>query len=122
MAASAPRDGGGGPWLTIARRGLILLNRAAYLALHGPAAVELLFDTRERILALRPVAPTVEHAYPVRATTDTHTGSFVISAFACLNHYRIDRSVTTRYPAYLDGDLLCANLDNPDTRRNDERR
>ncbi len=112
MRAAAPPVREGRPWLTVERRGLILVNRAAYLALHCPAAVELLFDVRERIVGLRPVAPTVEHAYPVRATTDPRSGSFVISALAFLNHYRIDRSVTTRQPAYLDGDVLCAKLDN----------
>ncbi len=103
------------PLVTIQKRGTITLNKSAYSALGEPDAVELLYDRDERIVGLRPVEASLEHAYPVRPTISRGSGSYVISALAFTAFYDIDTEQPRRWHAHLVDDVLCIDLDSAGT-------
>jgi hypothetical protein len=100
------------PFVTIQKKGVISLNRAAFEALGDPESVELLYDPDARLVALRKVDGFVEHAYQVRAPVQNHA-TWLISGAAFVAYYEIDASVSVRRPARLDGDLLIIDLNDP---------
>ena len=100
------------PFVTIQKKGVISLNRAAFEALESPEAVELLYDRDERRVALRRGDPSVEHAHHVRAPVQNHA-TWLISCSAFVNYYEIDASVSVRRAARMEGDLLIINLNDP---------
>lgn len=103
------------PHITIQKRGTMSLNKSAYVALGSPDAVELLYDTGERIVGLRPADSLAEHAHTVRASTTSGSGTFAISAMAFTKFYDIDTTRSLRWAAYLDDGVLCINLNDPAT-------
>ena len=54
------------PMFTLQTRGLISMNQAAFEALGKPAAVALLYDADEAVVALRMVEKNYQNAYTVR--------------------------------------------------------
>lgn len=98
------------PRVTIQKRGTISLNRSAFAALGSPDAVELLYDRERGIVGLRSIDPKADNAYQVRRSSPSASGPWVISAMAFTRFYDIDTSVSLRWPAYLDDDILCANI------------
>jgi hypothetical protein len=100
------------PFVTIQKKGVISLNRAAFEALGNPESVELLYDPDARLVALRKVDSFVEHAYQVRAPVENHA-TWLISGAAFVAYYEIDASVSVRRAARQDGDLLIVDLNDP---------
>ncbi len=100
------------PFVTIQKKGVISLNRAAFDALGSPESVELLFDPDAHLVALRRVESSVEHAYQVRAPVENRA-TWLISAGAFVNYYEIDNSRSVRRTARIDGDLLIIDLNDP---------
>lgn len=98
------------PFVTIQRRGSFSLNRSAYVALGSPESVELLYDRDESIVGLRAIASNAENAYHVRHSSRAGRGPWVISAMAFTKFYGIDTTVTRRWAAHLDDDVLCVEL------------
>jgi hypothetical protein len=103
------------PHLTIQKRGTISVNRSAFEALGAPDAVELLYDRERDIVGLRGIDPKADNAYLVRRTTSSASGPWVISAMAFTHFYDIDTAVSKRWTAFLDDDVLCADLSTPGT-------
>ncbi len=102
----------GQPFVTIQKKGVLSLNRAAFEALEGPDAVELLYDSEARLVALRKVDSSVDHAYHVRAPVENHA-TWLISVGAFVNYYEIDTSRSVRRAARVEGDLLVIDLNDP---------
>jgi hypothetical protein len=100
------------PFVTIQKKGVISLNRAAFEALESPEAVELLYDGDERLVALRKTDPSLEHAHHVRTPVENHA-TWLISCSGFVNYYEIDASVSIRRAARKEGDLLIINLNDP---------
>jgi hypothetical protein len=98
------------PHVTIQKRGTISLNKSAYLAIGSPDSVELLYDRDARIIGLRKVSGDAENAYHVRASSQSPSGPWVISAMAFTKFYDIDTTTSQRWDAYLDDDVLCVDL------------
>lgn len=98
------------PYVTIQRRGVLSFNHAAHEALGKPAAIELLYDAAAQVMGVRGVDPTTEHAYAFRQTAGRSNGSFMVSGIAFAKYYGIPTEVSRRYPAYMDGDVLCVDL------------
>ncbi len=96
------------PFVTLQRKGVFSLNRAANALLGEPTSVELLYDTQARIVGFRPVDSDAPTAYAVQ--TVESGSSFLVAGTRFLAHYDIDHSTSTRWPAYLDGGVLCINL------------
>ena len=103
------------PHVTIQRRGAMSMNRSAFIAIGSPDAVELLYDREARVIGLRPVRATADHAYQVRRSTRADSGPWVISAMAFMHYYDIDIAKTRRWCAYLDHDVLCVDLNQEPT-------
>lgn len=103
------------PTITVQKRGTMSLNKAAQMVLGAPAAVELLYDANARTVGLRAVSARADHGYSLRSSTRTDAGPFVISAMAFLHFYDIYPNETLRWIAYLAGDVLCINLNDPAT-------
>lgn len=106
------RRAGRQPFVTIQKKGVISINRAAFEALGNPEFVELLYDPDARLVGLRRVDSSVEHAYQVRAPVEGHA-TWVISGAAFVSYYEIDTSTSVRRGASMDGDLLVVNLNDP---------
>jgi hypothetical protein len=104
------------PQVTIQKRGAISLNRPAYLVLGSPDAVELLYDRKDRVVGLRPIDPRADNAYRVRRASPSASGPWVISAMAFTKFYDIDTARSLRWPARLNGDVLCVDLSAVGTR------
>lgn len=102
------------PYVTVQRKGVISLNRAAYDSLGEPETVELMFDREERLIGVRKVEPTIEHAYLVRGN-GTKARSFLIAGTAFTNYYEIDVSVARRWPAEVVDGTLVVDLKEPGT-------
>lgn len=104
------------PTVTIQKSGVISMNKAALTALGSPPAVQLLFDNRSHTIGLRATHSTDDDdAYPIRSTNGPNNGPFVISAMAFLRFYGVCQDLSRRWTAYLDGDILCVDLDDAAT-------
>lgn len=100
------------PFVTVQKKGVISLNKAAFEALDSPDYVELLYDRDARLVALRKVDSSVEHSYQVRAPVEGHA-TWVLSGAAFVSYYEIDTSSSVRRAAHMDGDMLIVNLNDP---------
>ena len=101
------------PLITIQKKGVFSLNRSAYEALGSPDWVELLYDHDSRLVAIRKVDESVEHAY--RCRTFGKGGTWLVSGTAFSNYYGIDTSTPTRRAAHMEDDMLVIDLNDPGT-------
>lgn len=98
------------PAVTIQKRGNMSVNRAAFVALGEPQAVELLYDPSEKIVGFRAVSAETEHAYPVRPQGQKEDGPYIVAGMAFTKYYGIDTSISRRWSASMQGDILCIDL------------
>lgn len=97
------------PSVTIQKRGIFSINKAAHKLIGEPVSVELLFDKENDIVALRP--STEAHAYAFRPQSSrADTGQVVMSATAFTQYYEIDTSISRRYKPYEQDGMLCIDL------------
>ena len=108
-AQSAPRVKQ--PLVSLQRKGVFTLNRAAFIALGEPEAVHLLFDPHERVVGFSAADPGQLNTYAVRVTEPS--GSYAISGVSFVKHYEIPVDVARRWPAKLDDGVLFFALDDP---------
>lgn len=104
------------PTVTISRTSLHLNKHAIELLelarLHGRAGtIELLCDPETLIVGIRPVGDTADDAtiFTVRTTRDGGGGRVDAPGFADRYNLPVDR----RWPAYLDGGVLCVDASQP---------
>jgi hypothetical protein len=94
------------PSVTIQRRGLFSLNRAAYKLMGEPTQVELLYDRDAMKIAIRAAHENSPHAYPVRSQSKKENGPLMIAGTAFTAFYNIDTDVSRRWvPIFEDGML-----------------
>ncbi len=98
------------PYVTIQKRGTISLNASAHAALGSPEAIELLYDSGEQIVGFRGVPKTAEHAYPLRAQAGKSVGPYIVSGTAFVRYYGIETTVSRRFVATMQDDVLCIDL------------
>lgn len=98
-------------YVSIQKQGIVSLNRAAFLQLGEPKAVELLYDRDRRLVGLRGVDATVKHAQRVRTTSNGRT--YLVSAARFMRHYGIPTDVSRRWVAALERNVLFIDLDKP---------
>jgi len=104
------------PYVTIQRKGVISLNLSAFEALESPETVELLYDRGERLVGIRKVDPSVEHAYIVRGLGGRTTTTWLISGTAFTKFYGIDTEAAKRWKARIEeGPMLVVDLKEPGT-------
>lgn len=96
------------PSVTIQKRGIFSINKAAHKLIGEPDTVELLFDKDEQVIALRPSSEA--HAYKVRPQSDRDTGQVILAATAFTQYFGIDTSVSRRWTPYEQDGMLCIDL------------
>lgn len=102
---------GKAPSVTVQRRGIISVNRAAYRLMGSPEHVELLYDRNNEVVGLRPAGADVPHAYAVRQTSGgSKAGPVLVAGSAFTKFYDIDTSVSRRFPVRMSDDILCLEL------------
>lgn len=100
------------PSVTIQKRGIFSINRAAHSLIGEPETVELLFDKENQTIGLRP-SGTSPHAYAVRSqggSSKRGSGQVILSATAFTQYYGIDTTVSRRWEPYEEGGVLCIDL------------
>lgn len=97
--------------VTITRRGLFALNRAAAAELGHPATLVFLVDEDEaRYLGFRSGAGS-DRPYPVRRAG----GSWIVSGVGVLRRMRISHDEARRYPLVTIDGVKCIDLSEPGT-------
>jgi hypothetical protein len=99
------------PTVTLQKRGLLSMNRAAHHLIGDAEFVELLWDADERVIGIRPAAPENPNAYPARPQSATAgKGPILIAGSIFTRHYDIDTTESRRWVVEaLDG-ILCVDL------------
>ncbi|MDQ1181864.1 hypothetical protein [Rhodococcus sp. SORGH_AS_0301] len=102
---------GKSPSVTIQKRGIFSMNRAAHALIENSDTIELLYDKDEQIIGFRPAEDSTLHGYPVRPQSNAKsTGPVLVAGFAFTQYYGIDTTVSMRYsPRLVDG-ILCIDL------------
>ena len=98
------------PSVTIQKRGVISLNKAAHDLVDNADTVELLFDRDRSVMALRPADDSSPHAYAVRTGSKRGPGQAIVSATAFTAHYGIDTTATRRWKPFVEDGMLCVDL------------
>lgn len=99
------------PSVTIQKKGIFSINRAAHNLIGAPETVELLFDKEASVIAMRPSDES--HAYSIRPQTASGTGQVLLSASAFTQYYDIDTKVSRRYKPYEQDGMLCIDVGGP---------
>ncbi|MDP9355546.1 MAG: hypothetical protein M3Q71_16385 [Chloroflexota bacterium] len=97
------------PFVTVQRRGLLSLNRAAHDLLGAPAAVQLLYSRSRNVIGFRAGDPGDPRSYPVRAQGE-RGGTYLVAGAAFTQHYGIPTTEARRYQARMTGDVLTIDL------------
>jgi len=99
------------PNVTIQRRGLLSLNRAAYALLNDPEAVLLMWDADRKIIGLKAASIEEPNAYPARPqSAKTGKGPIMVAGTLFTQYYKIDTTESRRWIPSLEGDILCIDL------------
>jgi hypothetical protein len=96
------------PSVTIQKRGIFSINKAAHKLVGEPETVELLFDKDAEIIAMRP--SNESHAYAIRPQSARDTGQVILSATAFTQYFDIDTVVSRRFKPYVEDGMLCIDL------------
>lgn len=109
------------PSVTIQKRGLISLNRAAMDILRGsasadPEGVELLWDADSRVIGVRAAPLTGPNTYPVRPQGQKDRGPFLIAGTLFTRFIGLDTNEARRWTPSLNGDIVCIDLESPSAR------
>jgi hypothetical protein len=98
------------PSMTIQKRGVISLNKAAHDLIGNAETVELLSDRDRQVMALRVIDDSSPHAYAVRSGSKRGPGQAIVSASVFTAHYGIDTTVTRRWKPFVEDGMLCVDL------------
>lgn len=99
------------PSVTIQKRGLMSLNRAAYQLIGSPDAVELLWDRERKLIGIRPADIASPDGYPARAQSATsNRGPILVAGSMFTRFIELDTSRAKRWVPRLDDGILCIDL------------
>ena len=98
------------PSVTIQKRGVISLNKAAHDLIDNAETVELLYDRDRSVIALCASDDSSPHAYAVRNGSKRGPGQAIVSATAFTAHYGIDATATRRWKPFMEDGMLCVDL------------
>ena len=98
------------PSVTLQKRGVISLNKAAHDLVGNAETVELLYDRDRKVMALRAADDSSPHAYAVRNGSKRGPGQAIVSATAFTQHYGIDTTATRRWKPFMEEGMLCVDL------------
>lgn len=99
------------PTVTVQKRGLLSVNRAAHALIGSPEFVELLWDAERRIIGLRPAAADSPNAYPARPqSANSDKGPILVAGSVFTRHYDIPTGESRRWVVRADEGILCIDL------------
>jgi hypothetical protein len=103
------------PSVTIQKKGLLSLNRAAHALIGSPEFVELLWDEERHVIGLRATEETNPNAYPARPqSAKADKGPILVAGTTFTQFYKIDTAESRRWvPTVEDGDILAIDLSRP---------
>lgn len=102
------------PAVTIQKRGLMSINRAAFALIGSPNAVELLWDKERRIIGIRGAEATNPNAYPARPqTASSNRGPMLVAGNLFTRYIELDTSVAKRWTPTIEDGVLCIDLKTP---------
>lgn len=103
------------PTVTIQKRGLMSLNRAAHALIGSPEHVELLYDADRRMVGLRPTEASNPNAYPARPQNSSkETGPILVAGTMFTRYYDIPTDVSRRWTGVrVEDGVLVVPLDEP---------
>jgi hypothetical protein len=102
------------PAVTVQRRGLISLNRAAYDLIGAPEAVELLWDAERSLIGIRATELTNPNAYPARQqTAKSGRGPILIAGTLFTQFIGLDTAVAFRWVPTMEDEILCVDVSKP---------
>ncbi|MDQ1249618.1 MAG: hypothetical protein QG597_3993 [Actinomycetota bacterium] len=102
------------PSVTIQKRGLMSINRAAYEMLGAPAGVELLWDSERRVIGLRAASIDSPNAYPARPQSpNSAKGPMLIAGSLFTRFVGLDTTDAYRWVPFMEEDVLCIDLNKP---------
>lgn len=99
------------PSVTIQKRGLMSLNRAAYALIDSPQAIELLWDRERKVIGMRPASLESPDAYPARAqNAGSDRGPILVAGSMFTRFIDLDTSDAKRWVPQLEDGILCIDL------------
>jgi hypothetical protein len=99
------------PSVTIQKRGLMSLNRAAYELIDTPEAIELLWDSERRVIGMRAAALENPDAYPARPqNSQSNRGPILIAGNLFTRYIGLDTSSAKRWVPQLEDGILTIDL------------
>lgn len=102
------------PSVTIQKRGLMSLNRAAHRLLDSAEAVELLWDSERRVIGIRPAPIESPNAYPARPQSAvSDKGPILIAGSLFTRFIGLDTSQAQRWVPSVEDGILCIDLNAP---------
>lgn len=102
------------PTVTVQKRGLISLNRAAHGLIGDAEAVELLWDPERRVIGLRPATLANQNAYPVRVqNVGSNKGPMLVAANLFTQYIGLDTTVAKRWTPSVEDGILVIDLATP---------
>ncbi len=99
------------PTVTVQKRGLLSLNRAAHALIGSPDFVELLWDGERRIIGLRPTSESNPNAYPARPqSASPNKGPILVAGSIFTRYYDINTDESRRWIVSAQDNILCVDL------------
>jgi len=111
------------PSVTIQKRGLISMNRAAFAMLKEPEAVELMWDKERQLVGLRSVPIDSPNAYPVRPqASNSDKGPLLIAGNLFTRYIGLDTEEAHRWIPRMEDEILVIDLSTPGAKVHSNRR
>lgn len=103
----------GKPYVTLHRRGTLTLNAEAMRMMDGVHYVQLMYDRKHRVVGLKPEFRRTDTNYELRQQfkNGKKYNNMLLSLQAFCRYYGISTEETRRFVPYLEGELLCFDLD-----------
>ncbi|OQJ57062.1 hypothetical protein CmiCFBP2404_15805 [Clavibacter michiganensis subsp. insidiosus] len=105
------------PSVTIQKRGLMSINRAAYEAIGKPEGVELLWDPERKLIGFRPAPLTNQNAYPVRTQVTNpekaDKGPWLIAGTRFTQYIGMDTTDAYRWTPTVEDGMLMIDTSQP---------
>lgn len=99
------------PTVTLQKRGLMSLNRAAHALIGAPEFVELLWDAHRRVIGLRPTSSDSPNAYPARPQSAVSgKGPILVAGSVFTRFYDIPTEQSRRWVVTAEDGILCIDL------------
>lgn len=99
------------PSVTIQKRGLISLNRAAFELIRTPEAVELLWDAERQVIGMRPTTLENPDAYPARPQNlKSNRGPILVAGNLFTRYIGLDTTLAKRWVPRVEDDILIIDL------------